>query len=382
MGGRTKDGFTDIDTNAVHAGGGVEPITGALTPPIHLTTTFERDPDGEYSRGYLYTRHGNPNREALERSLSALEGAAATVTFSSGMAAASSLLTALAPGDHVILPDDCYYHIRSVAQEIFAGWGLEISVVDISDLAAVKAALRPNTRLLWLETPSNPRLKIADLAAAAALAKEQGAWTVCDNTWATSVWQRPLELGIDVSLHSTSKYIAGHSDVLGGALAFAREGRLYEKLRHIQKLIGSVPSPFDCWLTLRGIQTLAVRVRAQTETAGKLAAWLADHPKVEQVHYPGLASHPGHELAAGQMKGFGAMMSFQIKGGREAAFGVTAGVELAVRATSLGGTHTLIEHRASLEGEDSPTPDNLLRMSVGLENVDDLMADLDRALSV
>lgn len=370
------------ETAVLEHGLEIDPATGALAPPIHLSTTFERDPDGEYPRGYVYTRNENPNREALERSMASLEGAAGAMAFGSGMAAATALLITLSPGDHVLLPDDSYFQVRAIFEAVFTRWGLDHTVVDMSRLQEVEAALRPRTRLIWMETPSNPCLKIVDLKALAGLAQEIGAMTVCDNTWATGVLQRPLELGVEASLLSTTKYIAGHHDVLGGVVAIRAGSDLLDRLRTVQKLAGAVPSPFDCWLTLRGVQTLPLRIKAQTETAGVLARFLEGHPAVEKVFYPGLASHPGHDLAAAQMEGFGAMLSILVKGGQKEALAVTGRAEVITRATSLGGTHTLIEHRASLEGEDSPTPRNLLRISVGLEHPEDLMADLDRALKL
>lgn len=372
---------TDLDTLAVHAGQEIEPITGALTSPIHLSTTFERDPDGEYSRGFVYIRNENPNRNSLEAALAELEGGVGAVTFGSGMAAATALLLSLSPGDEVILPDDSYFQIRAILDEIFTGWGLKGRIVDMSDPGRVAETLTEKTKLVWLESPSNPLLKIVDLKRLAEMAKGVGALTVCDSTWATPILQQPLSLGVDIVVHSTTKYLAGHHDVLGGALIYGEKTEDYDRMRLVQKLTGGVPSPFDCWLTLRGIQTLPTRVRAQTENAVKVAAFLHDHPQVEEVYYPGLADHPGHELAASQMSGMGAMLSFLVRGGEEQAFKVTAGVGLITRATSLGGTHTLIEHRASLEGDDSPTPKNLLRLSVGLEKAEALIEDLDKALS-
>lgn len=369
-----------LETLAVHAGREIEAGTGAVTPSITLATTFERAADGTFPEGQpIYTRLGNPNRDSLEMALAALEGGSTALAFGSGQAAAAAMLQSLATGDHVILSDDLYHGVRHLVKEILSRWGLLFEFVDMTDPENVAKAIRPQTKLVWLETPSNPSLKIADITRIAALAHEAGAWCAVDNTWATPIWQRPLELGADVVMHSTTKYFGGHSDILGGCLIL-NDAELSARLRQIQKLSGAVPAPFDCWLTLRSLPTLPVRVRAQTETADQVAAFLAQHPRVEAVHYPGLTSHPGHDIAARQMKGFGAMLSFQVKGGRDAALAVAANVKLFFRATSLGGIESLIEHRASIEGADTPTPQNLLRVSIGLEHADDLIEDLDQAI--
>jgi cystathionine gamma-synthase len=371
-----------FETLAVHAGRVPDPHSGAVTPSITLATTFERGADGNFPGGHVYTRSGNPNRDALEAALAALEGGATALAFASGQAATAAVLQSLATGDHVILPADLYHGTRHLVREVLARWGLAADFVDLRELDAVRAAWRPATRLLWAETPSNPQLRIADLAALGGLAREKGALFAVDNTWATPLLQRPLEFGADIVMHSTTKYFGGHSDVLGGALILreAPGAPLTERLRAIQRLGGGVPSPFDCWLLLRSIPTMPARVRLQTESAGRLAVFLAAHPRVEVVHYPGLATHPNHEVAARQMSGFGAMLSLQVRGGEAGAMAVAAGVRLITRATSLGGVETLIEHRASVEGPDTPTPRNLLRLSVGLEHVEDLIEDLERAL--
>lgn len=370
-----------LETLAVHAGRAVEARTGAVTPSITLTTTFERAADGSFPHEFVYTRADNPNRHTLETALAALEGGAAALAFASGQAATAAVLQTLAAHDHILLADDLYHGTRHLVKEVLARWQLEATIVDMRDTAAVKNALRPNTRLLWLETPSNPRLKIVDIARTADIAHAAGALCVVDNTWATPVWQNPLALGADIVMHSTTKYFGGHSDVLGGAVILKHaESDLLPRLKNIQTLSGAVPSPFDCWLLLRSLPTLPLRVRAQTENAGRIAEFLAQHPRVERVHYPGLASHPQHDIAARQMRGFGGMVSVEIKGGVEAAMGVAARVRLFTRATSLGGIESLIEHRASIEGADSPTPPSLLRLSIGLEHADDLLADLMQAL--
>lgn len=355
---------------------------GAVVPPIYLSTTFEREADGSYKNDYVYSRADNPNRKLLENSLAALENGAIAVAFASGMAATTALFQSLKSGDHIITPKDLYFATNVLVEEVFAQWGLEMTKVDMTDLEEIKAAIQPNTKLIWIETPSNPELKITDIEATANLAHEHGAILAVDNTWATPVMQRCLELGADVVMHSTTKFFGGHSDVLSGALIFKEAGVLSEKIKTIQKLTGGVPSPFDCWLITRGIKTLPLRVKAQTETAMRLAEYLSQHPQIEKVHYPGLASHPQHEIAKRQMTGgFGAMLSVQIKGDAKNAMAVTGRLKLFTTATSLGGVESLIEHRKSVESPDSPTPDNLLRISVGLENIDDLMEDWEIALS-
>jgi cystathionine gamma-synthase len=369
-----------IETTAVHAGRRIDAATGAVTPPIQLSTTFERGPDGEYPRGFSYSREDNPNRRALEECLAALEGGSQALAFSSGLAVATAILQGLEPGDHILAPDDVYYGFRKLIGEVFAKAGLETDYVDMSNLQAVRDAVRPATRLVWVETPSNPLLKIADLAGIAAIARQAKAIGICDGTFATPILQRPLDCGIDMVTHSTTKYIGGHSDVVGGALITRFDNYLFERARKSQQFGGAAPSPFDCWLTLRGVATLPYRVRAQSDNARQIAEFLRNHKAVEAVHYPGLPTHPGHRVAARQMSGFGGMLSVQVRGGREQAMGVAARVRLFTRATSLGGPHSFIEHRASIEGRGSKTPHNLLRISAGLENVEDLIADLEQAL--
>lgn len=334
-----------------------------------------------YPLGFSYSREGNPNRQSLEECLAAIEGGRQALAFPSGMAAITAIIQGLEPGDHLIAPDDVYYGLRKVLGEVFRKWQLETVYVDMTDLDAVRAAIRPNTRLVWVETPSNPLLKISDLVGLAAIARRANAISVCDGTFAPPVVQRPLEHGIDMVLHSTTKYIGGHSDLLGGALITKFDNYLFERARKSQQFGGLAPSPFDCWLTLRGIETLPWRVRAQSENAARVAAFLSSHPAVEAVHYPGLACHPGHAIAARQMTAFGGMLSIQVRGGFERAMETAARVRLFIRATSLGGTHSLIEHRASIEGPQTRTPQNLLRMSIGLENAEDLIADLAQALA-
>ncbi|HEY2064678.1 MAG TPA: aminotransferase class I/II-fold pyridoxal phosphate-dependent enzyme [Gemmatimonadaceae bacterium] len=370
-----------LETLAVHAGHAADPSTGAVAPPIHLSTTFERDPDGTYRAGHVYTRSSNPNRKALEAALAQLEGGAAALAFASGSAATHAAFQALAPGDHVVAPHDAYYGTLRQLREIFVGWRLEVDVVDMTDLDAVRRTLRPTTKLVWVETPSNPLLRVVDIAALAELAHSVGARCMVDNTWATPVLQRPFELGADAVMHSTTKYLGGHSDLLGGALVMRTADQLSERLSTIQKVAGAVPSPFDCWLLLRGIRTLPWRMRAHCANARAVAEFLASHPAIEAVHYPGLPSDPGHEIARRQMSDFGGMMSISVRGGQRAALELTRRLTLFTRATSLGGTESLIEHRASVEGPGTAAPDNLLRVSIGLEHADDLIEDLRAALS-
>ncbi len=377
-----------IETLAVHAGHTVDPATGAVSLPIHLSTTFERDAEGTYSRGFMYTRNNNPNRQALEQGISALEGGAAAAAFASGTGASMSIFQALAPGDHVLAHVDAYYGTSRLLREIFRRWGLDISFVDMSDLSAVEKALRSKTKLAWMETPSNPLLKIVDLAAVGQVVHGAGAICICDNTWAPTL-QRPFDLGADLVLHSTTKYFGGHCDVLGGIVVSKEEDDFFQRIRSIQYEGGAVPSPFDCWLILRGMRTLPWRMRAHSENAMKVADFLSRHRKVARVHYPGLKSHPGHEIAAKQMslhstgaqgKLFGGMLSFETKGDRDVAMSVAAKTKIFTRATSLGGVESLIEHRASIEGAGTTSPEGLLRLSIGLENADDLIEDLDQAL--
>jgi len=370
-----------IETLAVHAGHAPDPATGAVASPLYLSTTFERAANGSYPHGYIYARTNNPNREALEQCLCALEGGAAAAAFASGSAATMSVFQSLSPGDHVLAPNDVYHGTARLLREVFVPWGLEVDFVDMTDLALVQQALRPNTKLIWIETPSNPLLKITDVELISALAHEAGARCVCDNTYPTPVLQRPLDQGADLSVHSTTKYLGGHSDAMGGMVVAKTQDDFAQRIRHRQIHGGAVPSPFDCWLILRGVRTLPHRMRAHAENAARVAAFLRRHPAVETVFYPGLPEHPGHPVAARQMALFGGMVSFQVQGGQERAMEVAARVRLFTRATSLGGTESLIEHRASVEGPETRTPRNLLRLSIGLEHPDDLIEDLAQALS-
>jgi cystathionine gamma-synthase len=371
---------TRIETLAVHAGHAPDPATGAVSSPIHLSTTFAREPDGTLPHGFLYARNDNPNRHQLERALAALEGGGAALAFASGMAATAAVFQSLAPGDHVIAPLDAYYATARLLREVMAGWGLASTLVDMTAPEAISGAITPRTRLIWIETPSNPTLAVTDIGRVTAIAHAAGARCVCDNTWATPVLQRPLDLGADLVMHSTTKYLGGHSDLTGGALVAPADDDWTARLRTLQTLAGAIPSAFDCWLLMRGIRSLPWRMRGHCENAAAVAAFLASHEAVEVVHYPGLASDPGHPVAERQMGRFGGMVSVQVKGGAPAALEVVRRVRLFTRATSLGGTESLIEHRASVEGPGSRTPPGLLRLSIGLEHAEDLLEDLDQAL--
>jgi cystathionine gamma-synthase len=369
-----------FETLAVHASAEPDPGTGAVAPALHLSTTFERKPDLGYPAGYGYIRDGNPNRNALEGAMAALEGGTSAVAFASGMAATLAVFQALAPGDHVVAPLDAYYGTPKLLKEHFVRWGLEVSFVDMTDLAAVGAALTPRTRLVWTETPSNPTISVTDLAGVAGVARRAKALLACDNTWATPFLQRPLSLGYDLVVHSTTKYLSGHCDVMGGVVVFREAGGLAEGVRALQSVGGAVPSPFDSWLVLRGIRTLPWRMRGHCANAAAVAAFLEGHPRVERVHYPGLRSDAGHAVASRQMDAPGGMLSFVVQGGRSEALAAAARLEVFTRATSLGGPESLVEHRASVEGPATRAPEGLLRLSVGLEHPDDLVADLRQAL--
>src|SRR6202045_5419640 len=311
-----------IETLAVHAGHRIDPATGAVSAPIHLSTTFERDVEGSYSRGFMYTRNNNPNRQALERGVSAIEGGEAAAAFGSGTAAAMGLFQALSAGDHVLAHVDAYYGTSRLLRDLFLRWGLKADFVDMSNLDDVKKAIRPKTKLAWMETPSNPLLKIVDLAAVAKIVRAAGAVSVCENTWAP-IRQGPFDLSVDLIFHSTTKYFGGHCDVAGGMVVAKIDNEFFKRVRNVQYAGGSVPSPFDCWLILRGMRTLPWRMRAHSENAAKVAEFLAGHRNVERVHYPGLRSHPGYKIAQKQMSMFGGMLSFEVKGGRVPAMKVT-----------------------------------------------------------
>lgn len=370
-----------FETLAVHAGHSVDAATGAVTEAIQLSTTYERDIDGGYSRGFIYSRNHNPNRNGLEAALAALEGGAAGAAFGSGLAAVTAVFQGLSPGDHVIAPNDIYHGTANVLKHLFAKWGVTASFVDMTDLDQVRAALTPSTKMVWIETPSNPLLQCVDIAAIAEIAHKHGARAIADNTFASPVLQQPLALGCDMVMHATTKYLGGRSDVLGGAVVSRLDDESFAQLRQAQLFGGAVPSPFDCWLVMRSLPTLPYRMQAHCANALKVAEFLAQHAKVSIVHYPGLPGNRFHALAKRQMSGFGGMLSFEVKGGKDAAMTLAAHVEIFTRATSLGGVESLIEHRASIEGPTSKTPQGLLRVSVGLEHADDLIDDLASALS-
>ena len=371
------------ETLAAQAMGAVDPGTGALVPPLHPATTYEMHPDGSLQDGRAYTRADNPTYDPAETLLNALEGGAGCILFASGNAAASAVFQALLPGDHVLVSRILYWGIRKWLAEFAVSWGLDVEFVDVTDLQALRAAIRPGrTRLLWLETPANPTWEITDIAAVAEVAHAAQVCVAVDNTVPTPVLTRPLELGADLVVHSATKYLNGHSDVLAGAVLTARLDPLWERIRSWRRNAGAMLGPFEAWLLQRGMRTLFVRVRRASETALVLAQQLQGHPALKAVLYPGLPSHPGHEIAARQMQGgFGGMLSIRVAGGAEQALAVAAAARVFKRATSLGGVESLIEHRLSTEGPSSPVPGDLLRLSIGLETPEDLLADLTAALA-
>jgi len=369
-----------LETLAIHAGGETDDQTGAMAPPIHLATTFKHGPAAERVAGYEYQREGNPTNDRLRTAIAALEGGATALTFASGMAAIGTLLESLPPGARIAIPEDCYTGLRLLAAEFLPQRGIVAVTLDMANLDSVRAACADGIDLLWAETPSNPLMQVSDIAALAALAHEHGALLACDNTFASPVLQRPLALGADIVMHSTTKYFGGHSDVLGGALVFARADDVFERVAHRLHITGAVLAPFSAWLTLRGCRSLPARMALHCANARRVAEFLSAQPQVECVHYPGLPSHPGHAIAARQMRDFGGMLSVQLRGGREAALSMAGRLQLFTNATSLGGCESLVEHRASVEGANPHSPQNLLRISVGLEHSDDLIADLEQAL--
>jgi cystathionine gamma-synthase len=376
-------GFSSL---AIHAGQDPDPMTGAVVPPIYQVSTYKQDGVGGLRGGYEYSRSANPTRTALEECLAAIEAGRRALAFASGLAAEDCLLRAVcAPGDHVVIPNDAYGGTFRLFAKVYERWGVDWTAADLSDPAAVRAAVRPGaTKAIWVETPSNPLLGISDIAALAGVSQEAGALLVVDNTFATPYLQQPLTLGADVVVHSTTKYIGGHSDVVGGALVVA-DPELGERLAYHQNALGAVAGPFDAWLTLRGIKTLAVRMDRHCANADSVAGMLAAHPKVSQVFYPGLGSHQGHEIAAKQMRGFGGMVSFRHAGGGEAAVELCGRTRLFTLGESLGGVESLIEHpgrmtHASAAGSPLEVPADLVRLSVGIEEEVDLLADLSQAL--
>jgi len=373
-----------LDTLCIHAGQEADPLTGAVMTPIVLATTFAQDGPGVH-KGYDYSRAGNPTRSALERCLAALEGAQHGIAFGSGCAASTAILLTLKAGDHVLVADDVYGGTFRIFDKVLAQFGVTASFIDMTDAESVAHAMKPNTRLVWMETPSNPMLKVFDIAAIAGVARARGVPLAVDNTFATPILQRPLELGATLVVHSTTKYLNGHSDVVGGAV-LVNDDALADRLHFLQKAVGGVPSPFDCYLVLRGLKTLAVRMARHVESARKVAEWLSRHPRVERVRYPGLPSHEGHALVQRQMRGPGGMISFEHRGSLEQAAAFLRALRVFACAESLGGVESLAEHPATMTHASLPGAarlalgigDGLLRLSVGLEHVDDLIADLSR----
>lgn len=377
--------MTGFETLAIHAGQEPDPTTGAVVVPIYQTSTYVQEEVGQH-KGYEYSRSGNPTRTALETCLAALEEGSAGLAFASGLAAEDTLLrTVLKPGDHAVVPDDAYGGTYRLFAKVLSRWGVEHTPVPLGDLSAVRSAMRPETKLVWAETPSNPLLGIADIAGLAAVAHDGGAWLVVDNTFASPYLQQPLVLGADVVVHSTTKYLGGHSDVVGGALV-VRDQELAEELAFHQNAMGSVPGPFDCWLVLRGIKTLGVRMDRHCENAARVVELLTESSAVSAVLYPGLPEHPGHDLATKQMKAYGGMVSFRLADGEQKALDVCRRTEVFTLGESLGGVESLIEHpgrmtHASVAGSQLEVPADLVRLSVGIESADDLLDDLERALA-
>ncbi len=375
----------EFETIALHAGQEPDPLTGAVVPPIHQVSTFKQDGVGGLRGGFEYSRSANPTRTALEECLAAIEGGTRGLAFASGLASEDTLLRAVCkPGDHVIIPNDAYGGTFRLIAQVMTKWGVEYTPVPLSDPDAVRAAMRPTTTVVWVETPTNPLLSIADISALASIAHTAGALLVVDNTFASPYLQQPLSLGADVVVHSTTKYLGGHSDVVGGALV-ASDPELGERLAYHQNAMGAVAGPFDSWLVLRGIKTLAVRMDRHGENAAAVVDLLTSHPRVRHVHYPGLPDHPGHDVAAKQMRGYGGMVSFQVVGGEQAAVEMVNRTEVFTLAESLGGVESLIEHpgrmtHASASGSPLEVPGDLVRLSVGLEHSHDLVADLQNAL--
>lgn len=365
-----------FETLAIHKGNKITDSNLPVVQPITLSTTFIHGNEEKT----LYTRAGNPNRDSLEELIAALEKGVDAAAFSSGNAAGTAVYQALEPGSHIIAPNDMYHGLHNSMTMLFKGIH-EISFVDMSNPDEVKKNIRSNTRLIWVETPSNPLLKITDIREISKIAKEQGAILACDNTFSTPVFQNPLLLGADIVMHSSTKYFGGHSDILGGALVTKEKDEFWNKIRIVQRVGGAVPSPMDCYWLARSIRSLAYRMKGHAEHAMALAEYLISHPKVDKVYYPGLKTHPGHIVALSQMNGFGGVVSFEVKEGAEAADKLISKLKLFANATSLGGAESLIERRAAVEGPDTTTPANLIRVSVGLEHADDLLEDLDQAFA-
>lgn len=370
------------ETIAVHGSHLKDETAGSIAAPVFLTTTFERALDGSYPKGHMYSRNSNPNRTALEKGLAALEGASRGFAFGSGLAAVNAVFQCLQSEDHILMPEVGYYASYKLAEEILGPWGLEVTQVDMTDLAAVEKAVQKNTKLIWAETPANPMLSITDIKGLATIAKKHGLKLGVDNTLGTPVLQNPIAQGADIVMHATTKYIGGHSDIMGGAVLLKVDDEWAKRIERVQILMGATPNPLDCYLLARGLKTLPLRMREHSANAMELAKRLEKHPKVEKVHYPGLESHPQHALAKAQMpQGFSGMIALQVKTGEIETREMAGKLQIFQQATSLGGVESLVEHRKSIEGPQSTTPGNLLRFSIGLEHVDDLWADLEQALA-
>lgn len=372
-----------FETRAIHAGQEPDPTTGSVIVPIYQTSTYVQERIGQH-KGYEYSRTGNPTRTALEQCVASLEDGKYGLAFASGMGAETTIMYLFAPGDHLLVSNDVYGGTYRLFDKVLRPYGLQFSYIDMSDPVQVREAMQPNTKGVWIETPSNPLMKLVDIAAVSAISKERGAYVVVDNTFASPYGQQPITKGADIVVHSTTKYLGGHSDAVGG-LVVTSDDAVHEKLKYLQNAVGAVPGPMDCFLVLRGVKTLGVRMRAHESNALKIARFLEDQPQVELVRYPGLASHPQHDLAGRQMRCFGGMISFQVNTGQEGAEKIVHGTRLFQLAESLGGVESLIEHpgvmtHASVADSPLRVPDNLIRLSVGIENADDLIRDLANAM--
>jgi cystathionine gamma-synthase len=371
----------NLSTQLIHKNN-IENKERAVVPPLFMSTTFERGASGkDFPGGYIYSRYDNPNRQLLEEKLTMMEEGAGCISFASGMAAATAVFQTLKSGDHLLLPDDTYFAVRNLLDILFSRFGITYTLVDMTIPEKIIEYIQPNTRLIWIETPSNPLLKITDIEKITQIAKAHRCISVVDNTWPTPYFTKPLVLGADIVLHSTTKYLGGHCDIIGGALIVKQKDATYHLLKDIQKLGGAVPSPYDCWMLCRSLSTFNARMQIHSANAMALATFLEQHPHIEKVFYPGLASHPQHPIAAKQMKGgYGGMLSILIKGDQQETMNVAGKLSLFKHATSLGGVESLVEHRKSIEGDSSTSPENLLRISVGIENIHDLIADWKKAL--
>lgn len=371
----------DLSTRLIHEHN-IQNKEKAVVPPIFTSTTFERGESGtDFPGGYIYSRYNNPNRHILEDKIASMEEGAACISFASGMAAANAVFQSLQSGDHIIMPDDTYFAVKHLLNLVFSRMGINYTAVDMTNPANVSSHIKKETKLIWIETPSNPLLKITDITSIVEIATQHHCITVVDNTWPTPYFSKPLQLGADIVLHSTTKYLGGHCDLLGGALVFREQNETYQFIRDLQRLGGAVPSPHDCWMLCRSLSTFSARMPIHATNAMQLAQYLEQHPAIEKVFYPGLPSHPQHDIARKQMKdGYGGMISVLIKGDSKKALSEAGNLKYFKHATSLGGVESLIEHRKSIEGPNSNTPENLLRISVGIENINDLIEDWIQAL--